>query len=197
MDGKEIILIPYWVENVLTRNKLNLDTVLNYSELSKVLSTNDIAQMVTLENYEQNVLMLGLTNNRLMQCWGVNSAQGSQSMELDFIIKLASDNDVIKDLINRLSISTDFDTMCPEDQVGIINDNNVVDGTFFKFVDINKDISAIIAKEDFISTINKKQTNALDLIRVVLKNLHTYYSVAEVARFKIFDQYVKLLNIQI
>lgn len=197
MDGKEIILIPYWVENVLTRNKLNLDTVLNYSELSKVLSTNDIAQMVTLENYEQNVLMLGLTNNRLTQCWGVNSAQGSQSMELDFITKLASDSDVIKDLINRLSTSTDFDTMCPEDQVGIINDNNVVDGTFFKFVDINKDISAIIAKEDFISTINKKQTNALDLIRVVLKNLHTYYSVAEVARFKIFDQYVKLLNIQI
>src|ERR1035437_2524343 len=134
MDGKEIILIPYWVENVLTRNKLNLDTVLNYSELSKVLSTNDIAQMVTLENYEQNVLMLGLTNNRLMQCWGVNSAQGSQSMELDFIIKLASDNDVIKDLINRLSISTEFNDIAgPEDQVGIINDNNVVDGTFFKF----------------------------------------------------------------
>ena len=185
MGVKEIIIIPYWIEKVLNRNKLNLDVVLNYSELSKVLSTNDISQMLALENYESNTLTLGLSNNYISRSFW-NSAHGSQKAELDFVESLARDCDVIKDLINRLSV-------VGNNQCYTQTDNEIENKCYFKLVDINKEVSAIIVEQDFLIAIND-ENNIIKLISTVLKNLYTYYTVAEVAAFKVFDKYVSILN---
>ena len=191
MNAREFILIPFWIERVLTRNNLPIETVLNYGELNKVLSTADIAQARALENYEINVLMLGLSNCALWHSWK-DSAQGSQLTELDFVDSLSQSSEIVNDMLNRLGKEIKPSNYFGE-PVPAITDIEEPLKSFFKVIDINKDFSGIIVNDTFFKSIAVKE-NTIELVRSVLKNLYIYYTVAEVANFKVFDKYIELLQ---
>ena len=50
MINQKFMLVPYWYENVLSRNDLTLVDILDYSKIRNIMSIMDIAQLACAEH---------------------------------------------------------------------------------------------------------------------------------------------------
>lgn len=181
MSIKNFVLIPFWVENVLNRNNIDIIDILNYSKLKSILSTNDLAQLKSLQTIEEISSFKELDGKwYLFNSW-MNSAQESEKVELDSVInQLSCSKDLQQDLLDRLSL----------EYAPLVFDESA---SKYKILDLNRDVTAIVLNPGFID-FERDQMNQFNLISDLLKSLYVYSTFSEVSNYSLFNKYVQSLE---
>ena len=173
---KTIIVIPYWVETALKRNKHELKDCLDYNVVRQCLSIEDILEFVSLENNNKFDFMQGMFSEALFSGW-MKSADKDLLVELDSTIRPLLYN---KDIINRALVR--------------FNDTYIKDkeSETFKVVDISREVVAVVIYPGFISSSTNIVTS-FKIIKKLLKTMYIYSKVNTVSCHPLFGTYLKLL----
>ena len=173
---KAIIVIPYWVETALKRNKHELKDCLDYNVVRQCLSIEDILEFVSLENNNKFDFMQGMFSETLFSGW-MKSADKDLLVELDSTIRPLLYN---KDISNRALVR--------------FNDTYIKDkeSETFKVVDISREVVAVVLYPGFISSSTNIVTS-FKIIKKLLKTMYIYSKVNTVSYHPLFGMYLKLL----
>lgn len=173
---KAIIVIPYWVETALKRNKHELKDYLDYNVVRQCLSIEDILEFVSLQNNSNLEFMQGLFSETLFSGW-TESANVDLKVELDSTIRpLLYSKDIVERALARL------------------NDTYIKDkeSETFKVIDISREVVAVVVYPGFISSITTIGTS-FKIIKQLLKTMYIYSKVNVVSSHPLFGMYLKLL----
>ena len=69
METTSFILIPYWIEKALKRNKLSLKDVLNYQVIRRFFSLEDLAGLVSYQQSNGLEIFNNFYNGVLLSSW--------------------------------------------------------------------------------------------------------------------------------
>ena len=103
---KQIVLIPFWIPEILKRNNLPLSACLNLAKLKPIMSLNDIVGFASLQDSAGTITgMKGIAFDSLSFVW--NNSISKDQTELnsflwDTISKLTFDPTFIKETQSRL-----------------------------------------------------------------------------------------------
>lgn len=184
MINKQFVIIPYWVENVLNRNNIDLIDILNYPKLSAVLSLDDLAQLNALQTLEESKTIKELTNGQCLFSSWRQSTQESQWVELDSALyPLSCSKDLRRDLVERLSL--EFAPMSYDTHNSTLPK--------YKIVDLNRDITLFVLNPGFID-FEFDKINFFTIISDLLKSLYVYHTTSEVSSYQLFSKYIQLLE---
>ena len=157
---KAIIVIPYWVETALKRNKHELKDCLDYNVVRQCLSIEDILEFVSLENNNKFDFMQCMFSETLFSGW-MKSADKDLLVELDSTIRpLLYNKDTLKRALARFS---DIYIKDKESET-------------FKVVDISREFVAVVVYPGFISS----STNIATSFKIIKKLLKTMYIYSKV-----------------
>lgn len=181
MARKNFVLIPFWVENVLKRNNIDIIDILNYSKLKSILSINDLAQLNSLQSIEEIFTIKELDSNWCLFSSWMSNAQESEKVELDSVItQLSCSKDLQRDLLERLSL----------DYAPLVYDYNEPK---YKILDLNRDVTAVVLNPGFVD-FERDKLNQFTFISDLLKSLYVYYTISEVSTYSLYNKYVHLLE---
>ncbi len=183
--NKQFVFIPFWVENVLTRNNNSLIDVLKFSKLHSILSINDIAQLMSLQSLQEIKIIKELDSNWcLFNSWRNNTQESNSKTELDSVIEpLSCSKDLQSDLLNRLSL--EYAPMAYD-----VSDSGL---PRYKIVDLNRDVTVVILNPGFVE-FERDKLNHFKLISDLLKSLYVYNTISEVSSHWLFSKYLHLLE---
>ena len=185
MINKNFVFIPFWVENVLTRNNYSLIDVLDITKLKSILSINDIAQLHSLQKMQEIQLIKELDSNWcLFNSWRTSTQESNSKAELDSVIEpLSCSKDLQSDLLNRLSL--EYAPMAYD-----VGNSGL---PRYKIVDLNRDVTAVILNPGFLEY-ERDKLNRFKLISDLLKSLYVYNTISEVSSHRLFGTYIHLLE---
>lgn len=179
METTSFILIPYWIEKALKRNKLSLKDVLNYQVIRRFLSLEDLAGLVSFQQSNGLEVFNNFYNGVLLSSWEKTS--GPLKAELGSAVIPLSDSEEVKNYVStRLN--------------AVENINDVDELDFYKIVDIERNTFCIIVKEGFNQRIAASFDLMLNFIRNILRVFYVYHSVDVVSKQPLFKTYVDMLN---
>ena len=69
METTSFILIPFWVEKALKRNKLSLKDILDYQLIRKFFSLEDLAGLVSFQQSNGLEVFNNFYNGVLLSSW--------------------------------------------------------------------------------------------------------------------------------
>jgi hypothetical protein len=133
----QLVIVPYWIQQLLARNKLNYIDLLDYNKIRSLMSIEDIATFMALTgNDDLRDSFLGRLNgiDNYIYYRYCERATVEQRKELDVVIgPLIQAESTYKTLIDRLSLDNpaDKDHISSEDLYTLQVNN---DGTIFLFV---------------------------------------------------------------
>lgn len=180
MQSTSLILIPYWVEAVLKRNKLGLKDVLNYDTIRPIMSMEDLSGLLSLQHDHNIQILKNIYTSILLSSWDKTINQ-KYKVELDStVLPLSYSEEIIKDVSLRFNSNDE------------INDENT---NTFKVVDIDRNTLCIVLNKNFSSNILNKNTER-ELITSILKVFYVYNKVNDVSKNQIFTRYLESLNTQ-
>lgn len=178
---RQIVLIPYWIEDTLRRRQLPLATVLDFPKLRAVTALEDLAGLVALQ--EQWGVLCGLKEpcvGSLVSQW-FKTVGFAGAADNDFlsntVLPIAADASVVKELQARLFAgSTRIDSR--EEP--------------FNTYDLTPEFAGAVINPGFFGG----KTDAklvLSFARAMLKVLYVYEPQHEVAKTPLFRRYLSLL----
>lgn len=179
---KQIILIPFWVQEILQRNQLPLATCLDLEKLKPLMSLNDLVSFATLQGYSKQVTGVESMND-LVWVWSRNIMATNTTMN-DFlwktIVTLEKDQSFRQEVESRL-----FDADAKQDQ----------HKDAFITYDIASDVMGVVIFPGFfvgdgVSEFQKP------VVQAILKLLYVYESTHEVAKTPLFKRYLELLTVE-
>lgn len=176
MDRISFVLVPFWIENVLKRNKLSCRDLLQYDTVRSLMSVEDTASLLATQSCTK-LKMFENYNNILLSSWEKSNNPKSRYELGSTVTHLSCSEDIRTSVFNRL-VSDEY----PQD-----------DSDKFKIIDIDRNIFCIVLYEGFITSMIKEAMQ-LNLIRDILKISYMYRRVHEVSEYPIFDDYLNLLN---
>lgn len=182
-DKKEIILIPYWIQEVLARNQLALSACLDIEKIKPLLSLNDLVSFITLQDPKYFQLSTSIPNNisKLVSIWNSITSTNKELSNFCWTTLLPMSNDVSfhKDLVARL-----FEA---ETQSSRFKEPFVV-------YDLTPDtVGVVIYPGYFVQGVNNYDLHK-SLIEELLEVLYRYSSFSDVAKTSTFKQYLDLLS---
>lgn len=191
MVDQKFILIPYWYENVLSRNDLTLVDILDYSKIRNIMSIMDIAQLAYINGESSNASdaiktfkiskVLGL---RQAFCSWHKTAQEEQRTELVSVLpELLCSADLEESIVRGLSRQS-------EDGSIIADDNNQT----YKIVDLSRDVIAIVLYRGFIDTVNSDIQSYVGLLMDLVEKLYQLNPVHEVNQTLLFKELIECLD---
>jgi len=179
VETTSFILIPYWIEKALKRNKLSLKDVLNYQVIRRFFSLEDLAGLVSYQQSNGLEIFNNFYNGVLLSSWEKTS--GPLKAELGSAVIPLSDSEEVKNYVStRLNSVEDI--------------NDVDELEFYKIVDIERNTFCIIVKEGFNQRIAASFELMLNFIRNILRVFYVYHSVDVVSKQPLFKTYVDMLN---
>lgn len=69
MKTKAMVVVPYWVENVLKRNRLNFTDLLEYGKMRDVMSVNELSAFLTVQHTGRIPVINSIVNTYLLSSW--------------------------------------------------------------------------------------------------------------------------------
>lgn len=181
---KNIVLIPYWVEDTLKRNRLPLRACLNFNELKSVMALGDLVSFTALQRYV--TLCTGMKDaslGSLFMLWLESIPQDNREM-VEFLTnqvgKLENDPSFATALEARLFISEAKSERYP---------------TPFITYDLTREVAGVVIYPGFFGPHEPNLTGLQqELVVALLKLLYVYHAYSEVARTPLFRRYLELLS---
>lgn len=180
----QLVIVPYWIQQLLDRNKLNYIDLLDYSKIRSLMSVEDVATFMALTNNDNlRTNFLGRMNgyDNFIYHYYFERASSEQRKELETVIMpLTQAETITKTLVDRLSLDdiTDKDRILSEDLYTLQVNN---DGTIFLFV--KKGILNALEDRDYC----KK------LISAYLQALYVLAPIHEVSLTDAFKLYLAVI----
>jgi hypothetical protein len=170
----KIFVLPGWIHRSLLRNNLNTVDVSDYAKMRKILSIEDFAEWVQLNDIFKLDNQAYVSTTTLDQLFNSSTLTKDQIVEYrNSVLPLSGTDDIAKTTLNKLCASNSMSkNACNFIATG---DNNFV-----------------VLNEGFINSINTKESK-LDFIRKYLEFCYSLYSVKRVSLTSIYDLYVKLV----
>jgi hypothetical protein len=176
---KEFVLIPYWIQETLNRNKLPMSAALDLGKLREVTSVNDLISFYTLqESFDK--LVGAPCVSCLFWAWEENIPMDNTELKKyynNIVISLSSDPSFRNDIQTRL-----FDEGAKQDQYK----------EPFALYDLSPKVTGIVIYPGhFTNKVDKKKQKLI--IDAMLKELYVYNTQHEVANLPMFRRYLELL----
>lgn len=179
METTSFILIPFWVEKALKRNKLSLKDILDYQLVRKILSLEDLAGLISFQQSNSLEVFNGFYNGVLLSSWEKTS--GHLKAELGSAVIPLSDSEEVKKYVSMRITS-------PNTSEDINGDD------LYKIIDIERNTFCIVFKEGFTQLALSSFDVQLNFIRNILKVFYVYHSVDVVSKQPMFKYYIEMLN---
>lgn len=185
MLEKHPIMVPYWVSSALKRKQMSMVDVLDYSKVRQVLSAEDAAMLLNLQQLYVAPFIQDNYLGYLLSSWE-SSASVEQKVELNSTVVPLSYSEGSKES-NLLRLKVDN---------GNFNDSLVDDRpnqSVFELVDFDRSAFAIIMNKGFTDSV-AEPTGQMTLVKAILKLFYVYFKIDLVSSHNIFATYVRLLN---
>lgn len=176
---KDIVLIPYWIEETLRRNELPLSSILSLEKLKSVCAINDVASFMVAQDFA-NLVMGFQTSTGLFMGWLKNTS--------DKDIETRKYHSLILSMASAQSLNTEVKTRLFDFET---KSNNYEQP--FKVVDLDLGIcGVVIYPGHFTEQINTGLQE--QLLEAILKVLYAYNTYDEVAREPLFLRYLEVMS---
>ncbi len=179
---KQVILIPYWVQETLSRNQMPLADCLDFEKLKPVMSLSDLVTFSTLQHY-------------VGACTGLKDASIG-SLFFSWIKSIPESNrDTVDYLTKTVSPLEQDESFHNEVKARLFNPEAKVDRYQQPFIvmDLSPEVAGVVIYPGFFSA---ESSSALqqDLLEAILKVLYVYNTHNEVAKSPLFRRFLELLS---
>jgi len=183
---KQFILVPYWIEDSLQRNKMSLPDCLDFPKIKAICSLNDLIGFSALQRCAG--IILGkevhdpVSGYELFMAWSQSVVENDTEMH-DYLTKnvslLEDAPAFVKEMKNRL--------FSPESKHGRYDQP-------FRVVDLSNRLSAVVIYPGFFTEDAGNTALQFEVIEAMLKVLYVYDSHSEVSKTSLFLRYLELLS---
>lgn len=177
----KVILVPHWVQETLRRNQMNLNECLDFSKIRSILSTNDLAGFLALQEFAG--YLYGDEENftrypDLLAEWS-EGASGENLNYLQITLPaLANDASIVNEVKARLFSPESKDSRYEE--------------AFITYDLKPSTVGVVVYPGHFVT--GSKQKLELPLIESILKVFYVYTPYHIVAGTDFFKKYLHLLS---
>jgi hypothetical protein len=179
---KKVILIPYWVQDSLSRHSCSLADALNFDQLTRFVNTNDLIGFFALQDYLLEAAGYEVHGSSLMLKWMESAKnEGNNSLLTQTIIPYSKDPEYLEDVHARL-----FTEDSRADRLA----HHVAP---FNMYDITHDVAGVVVHPGFYTEDSGSNGYRAALIVAILKVLYAYNAFHEVASTPLFKRYLGLL----
>ena len=176
MKTKAMVLVPYWVENVLKRNRLKFTDVLNYAKMRELMSVEDVSAFLHFQSTDQIAVLKGVDCSILLSSWEQTRSTNDPTELASVVIPLSQSEATANDARQRyLTPATDLEI------------------PVYQLVDVERDVLVVVIREGFEESM-QQPAQALDFLRAVLKEYYIYMEVHQVSSMQVFRNYLERLN---
>lgn len=176
MKTKAMVVVPYWVENVLKRNRLNFTDLLQYGKMRDVMSVNELSAFLTVQHTGRIPVINNIVNTYLLSSWE-QTRSSDEKTELDsVVVPLSYSEETVSDVVERLSQVQEDTEQKP-----------------YEIVDFAREAFVVVLRKGFMQDM-LNPTKQLDFVRDLLKLYYCYYEPHEVSSLQIFQNYLDRLN---
>jgi len=182
---EDFVFLPFWVEAAMNRNSCSLTNVLDYSEIRKILSLEDMSGLLALQEIKDVTRDESESNRTLLNIWN-ESAEGTHKTELDsVVIPMSRSNELKQELLIRLSNDSNcYETVQSASQASTV--------TYYKVVDLGRVTSAMVVYKGFPDFV-KDPENEYNVVVDQLKVFYVYLKSYQVSLLPVFRRYLTLL----
>ncbi len=174
-----VVILPYWIKQVLQRNKLDYIDVLNFDKLRKVLSIEDFAQFLSCN--------MALGYNPLDKIFGdsyidLNWYNSPNIQELHNVILPLSQADTTRDAVLNRLMQADF--KMPE---------NLSETPLYRFQTLNDQTLMVFIERGLLNAFEHRDF-AKAMVSDHLKALYSLLPISDVSKYyRVFEHYLDLL----
>jgi len=182
-NDKVVILIPYWMQEILSRNQLQLSACLDIEKIKPLMSLNDLILYAAMQKSEYLKLVTSVPDYH-------------NALVSKLVAKLPTTD---KELSNwcwesLIPLSTDpyFDN---ELSVRLFNQDAKTDKYTkpYDIYDLTPEVCGIVVYPGYFVNGGNEALN-IQLLEGVLDTLYVYSTFHEVAKTPFFKQYLKLMS---
>ncbi len=176
MKTKAMVLVPYWVENVLKRNRLKFADVLNYAKMRELMSVEDVSAFLHFQSTGQIAPLQNVECSILLSSWEQTRSANDPTELASVVIPLSQSEATATDSIQRFRApAMDLDV------------------PVYQLVDVEREVLIVVIREGF-AEVMQDNAKALDFLRDVLKQYYVYLEVHQVSSLQVFRNYLERLN---
>jgi hypothetical protein len=179
---RNIILIPFWIQEAMKRNKLELRECLDFKKIRTLLSLQDLAGFMALQEYAQTLLGMRDTHiGSLYFGWsqGINMNEHEHQDFLGQMVSpLSEDESIRKEVFARL-----FQESARQAQY---------EKPFICY-DLSPEFEGVVIYPGFFTQIGDSSLQN-DLVSAMLKALYVYEPYNEVCKTSLFKRHLELLS---
>ena len=171
-----MVLVPYWVENVLKRNRLKFTDVLNYAKMRELMSVEDVSAFLHFQTTDWIAPLRGAECSILLSSWEQTRSANDPAELASVVIPLSQSEATASDAMQR--------NLVPAMDLDI---------PVYQLVDVEREVLIVVIREGF-SEVMQDNAKALDFLRDVLKQYYIYMDVHQVSTLQVFRNYLERLN---
>lgn len=171
-----MVLVPYWVENVLKRNRLKFTDVLNYAKMRELMSVEDVSAFLHFQTTDWIAPLRGAECSILLSSWEQTRSANDPAELASVVIPLSQSEATANDAMQR--------NLVPAMDLDI---------PVYQLVDVEREVLIVVIREGF-SEVMQDNAKALDFLRDVLKQYYIYMDVHQVSTLQVFRNYLERLN---
>ena len=176
MKTKAMVLVPYWVENVLKRNRLKFTDVLNYAKMRELMSVEDVSAFLHFQSTDQIATLRGVDRSILLSSWEQTRSTNDPAELASVVIPLSQSEATAIDSAQRyLTPATDLDI------------------PVYQLVDVEREVLVVVVRQGF-EEIMQQPAHELEFLREVHKQYYIYLEVHQVSSLQVFRNYLERLN---
>jgi hypothetical protein len=174
-----LILLPYWVMDLIKKHRLREADVLNYAKVQPVLSMSDLASVQALQSFGEEVIgARDIITGSILYEW-FSSASEAQKGPLDSTIEpLAKDSSFIASLRSRFEL----DPSMAQREVP------------FEVIALEDRALAVVMYPGFFAA--DRYDQQFQIVRALAKQLYVYEQPTVVAETPLFRRYLELLSLR-
>jgi len=184
MPTHDIVLVPFWIKDVLDHKKLSCQVLLDYQQVSKLFSQDEIINFMALQDSK----LLGIPGHVLgSNVFNLRAAWLATGM--------SDEEFFVKESAARLSASSFLADMVGRFRQGQFGAQD--QPRSFDIIDMRQgSVAVVIYPEVFAATGRVEESQQFILVQMIMRVLYSYHSGHQhmVAKLPIAKQYLMFLN---
>lgn len=179
---KQIVFIPYWVQETLQRNQLPLADCLNLAKIQPLMSLNDVVAFYTLQDYYERVMGIqAFAPTGLFWSW-INGIPEGES--------------VLRSFYNSVSTLSCDKTFKQEVESRLFHEDAKTQFYTKPFItyDLTPEVCGVVIYPGYFVGNNLFELQR-SVVEAILKVLYVYDPSHEVAKTPLFKKYLELLSV--
>lgn len=174
-----MILLPYWVMDLVKKHRLKEADVLNFAKVQPILSMSDLASVQALQSFGEAVVgTRDIISSSILYEW-FSSASEAQKIMLDSSIEPLSKSQSFQD---ELRPRFELDPSMAQREVP------------FEVIALEDRALAVVMYPGFFAP--ERYDQQFQIVRALLRQLYVYEQPTVVAETSLFRRYLELLSLR-